>query len=197
MLKPLLLLDIDGVLAPFLSHEAMDAIAEADDDQASKLTHKEIRISAFNTVYVRHDLPEIMKELMLHFELMWGTAWGGHQANTYMLRHLGLENPLEAIDYFDAVEGVEQKMSGFRFTRGMPDFWKMPWIEKFAEESARPFAFIDDEISEQAKEWATERTSSGIPTLMVKTDGTIGWADHHKDELINWAKEVSGVNAES
>lgn len=193
MAKPVLLLDIDGVLAPFLSHESMDAIAEADDEKASQLPHKEVRINAFNVVYVRHDLPEIMESLMPHFELMWGTAWGGDQANAYMLKHLGLENPLAAIDYLEHIpEKIVQRLSGAQWIgeEDLPDFWKMPWIEQFAEDSGRPLVFIDDEIGPESEGWAAERTASGIPTWLIKTDATIGWADHHKNELIEWAKGI-------
>lgn len=193
--KPLLLLDIDGVLAPFLPAEETDKIWEADDAARTQYKHKAVRINMVHEIFVRHDLPEIMRELMSHFELMWGTAWGGEQANRYMLHHLGLESPLEAIEYRSSIPGrVTQRLSGFSWEGGeMPTFWKMPWIELFAEESGRPFVFIDDEVSDEAILWAHERSASGIPTLMVKTDGVVGWTDDHKDELIAWAKEVATV----
>lgn len=193
--KPLLLLDIDGVLAPFLTAEEIDKIWDADKEEGAHLVYKSVRINMAHEIFVRHDLPEIMRELMSHFELMWGTAWGGEHANMYMLRHLGLEVSLDAIEYRSSIPGkVTQRLSGFSWESGeMPTFWKMPWIEQFAEESGRSFVFIDDEVSDEAILWAHERSASGIPTLMIKTDGAVGWTDDHKDELIAWAKEVAMV----
>lgn len=193
--KPLLLLDIDGVLAPFLTAEEINKIWDANEEEEDHLSHKSLRINMALEIFVRHDLPEIIRDLMSHFELMWGTAWGGEQANMYMLPHLGLEGPLDSIDYRRSIPGkVEQRLSGFSWEGGeMPTFWKMPWIELFAEESGRPFICIDDEVSDEAILWAHERSASGIPTLMVKTDGAVGWTDDHKDELIAWAREVATV----
>jgi hypothetical protein len=191
--KPILLLDIDGVIAPFLPAAQMLAIETGEghhDYIMVELQADSVYLPYEQRHYIRRDLPEIMRELMEHFELMWGTAWGGEQANTYMLEHLGLVEPLKAIDYHTIPDIAEVRMSGISFIGGMPDFWKMPWIEKFAEESGLPFIFIDDEISKDAEEWAEQRTRDGIPTLLVKTDAAVGWTVDHKDQMIEWAKRI-------
>lgn len=188
--KPILFIDIDGVINAFLSHEAMDQIdkAEREDD----LPHVRLDFSNRHWIYMPKIIPGMVAELTEHFELRWGTAWGAETANELVLTHLGLTEPLEGIKW-DTIEGVvEIKFSGIHFEGMPPDFWKMPWIEHWALENDRPFIYIDDEIGDEAMAWAEERTEIGVPTLMIKTDDSVGWTQQHTDDMIQWAEEVRG-----
>jgi hypothetical protein len=56
--------------------------------------------------------------------------------------------------------------------------WKIPTIEKYAEKHDNPIVWIDDEVVDDAFEWAKNRPN----TLIIKTDPDIGYTeeDHKK-----------------
>lgn len=190
-MKPVLLLDIDGVIAPFGGGHADLVVQYKEPEDEAKLTHLEHNVGMY-ALYIRRDLPQIMRELRPHFTLMWGTAWGVDEANRHMNPILEFEDPLEGVEYRGSIPGiVEMKMSGWSWEPGkMPDTWKLPWIQQFAAEDGRPLVFIDDEIVQDGLDWAETRTAEGIPTLLIPTNHTIGWTDDHLPQLIEWAEEV-------
>lgn len=189
--KPILLWDIDGVIAPFGGDHAVAWGTATTAEEKALLTH-DLHVTEWDDLWIKKDLQARMRKLEQHFDFVWGTGWGGYHANLMVAPLLGLP-PLPAIEFGRRLPGkVVIKMSGVVWMdkdNPEPDYWKMPWIEQWAEEHGRPFLFIDDEMTDAAIAWA-ERRNETIPTLFVRTDSTVGWTDDHEAQLIEWAEGV-------
>lgn len=190
---PILLLDIDGVVAPFGGDHADQWGLATSRAEREDLPFEVYAGGYGDSIFIRKDLKWIFRRLEQHFDVVWGTGWGGYNANLVMSPILEFP-PLAAVDFTRYIPGkVKMKVNGMVWldkTRKAPDYWKMPWIEHWAEEHGRPFLFIDDEMRDDSIEWAEERNKT-IPTLFVRTDCTIGWTDDHEAQLIEWAEGVS------
>jgi HAD domain in Swiss Army Knife RNA repair proteins len=149
--KPLLLLDIDGVLCPF-GGDLTDGYELFDEETA-------LYVSRTNTLR--------LARLAEYFELAWASRWG-HDANVLLCDFDELP-PLPHID--------------FSALLSMTGTFKLPAIELYVED--RPFAWVDDQIGEDAFEWAAEREE---PTLFIQTDAAVGLTDEIVDELIEFAR---------
>ncbi len=162
-MKPLLLLDVDGVLCPF---------GQAEYPHTIWSMYENIRYSPDN-VYR-------LASLMIHFDLVWCTAWGEDANRTIKLLHL-LPRDLPVVDlYSDPWES--------------PIHWKYDGIQLFVEN--RPYAFVDDEITDEGVEYADWRTiKQGIPTLWLPTVPTEGLTTSHVETLITWAGNVTAAQA--
>jgi hypothetical protein len=113
-----------------------------------------------------------LARLAEHYELVWATGWE-EKANEYLV-HL-LEMPAELpVLTFDgrAVFGSSH--------------WKVDAIDEYAR--GRPAAWIDDNLDDQAEEWASSRAE---PTLLVRTQAAHGITDEDVERLLRWADRVS------
>ncbi len=117
------------------------------------------------------DVGERLVRLSRSFELVWATGWE-EKANEY-LPHI-LELPLRDLPCLmfqgQAVFGTAH--------------WKLDAISEYAAD--RPAAWIDDNIDDACRYWATAREA---PTLLVETQSAVGMTDEHVDELLTWADE--------
>lgn len=177
MNKPILLLDIDGVLAPWPGKLGFDQDVFWHHEAAN--------------VHLRRDLPDLIHRLGEICELHWGTAWE-RQANLYMLEHMGLSTPLPFIEFSNytglegAIEAIEEEDGIYHRWQGeqAPESWKLPWIKRFCREHAdRPIAWIDDEANTDTMEFAAERE---VPTLFLRPDGSKGMDENHIEKIEEW-----------
>jgi hypothetical protein len=126
---------------------------------------------------VAHCIPDGVGERLVRlsdrFELVWATGWET-RANEHLPFILGLPFGELPCLRFDgrAVFGSAH--------------WKLDAIEEYAAD--RPAAWIDDNIDDSCRHWATSRDA---PTLIVETSSAIGLTDEHVAQLLRWAENVT------
>ena len=153
--KPLLLLDIDGVIGIF-GPEPADGCLELVERDIEYLT-------------VAASTPGHLATLSSHFELAWATSWE-HTANESLAAALGLP-PLPVVELDDDHAPGESL--------------KLAPIIRFVGD--RPFAWVDDEIGNDAKAWSEAR---GTPCLMLEIDSRWGLDEDAVGELIEFARSI-------
>ena len=184
MSKPVLMLDVDGVIAPFgLGGECPE-------------NHYEQRFGFGDmTVFLANDLANRIRRLQRCCDLMWATAWE-ERANEMLLPHLGLQDELPLIEFDHRLEneglgpevvGAHRRLKEITFDPGVLT-WKLPWIKQWAEMNPdRPFVWIDDEIEKDAFEWADARE---VPTKFICTDPRVGMTEGHANVIELWAIDL-------
>jgi hypothetical protein len=155
--KPLLFVDVDGVISVFGFAPRLD-----------RLPGPLHWIDG-----VQHCIPAAMggrlTRLGRSYELVWATGWE-EKANEYLPQILELPFRDLPCLTFDgrAVFGTAH--------------WKLAAIEEHA--GHRPAAWIDDSLDDECREWARARAA---PTRLVETDPAVGITDDQVDHLIEWA----------
>ncbi len=115
--RPLLLVDVDGVVCPYGDELADPAGAGLEQVTVDYLP-----------VWLEQRISRRLERLSASFQLVWCTAWEDRAARS-LAPHLGLP-PLPVI-YFDEPAAGD-------------GHWKWPAIEEFVGD--HPFAWIDDEL---------------------------------------------------
>jgi HAD domain in Swiss Army Knife RNA repair proteins len=159
--KPLLLVDVDGVLSLF-GFSAQEPPAGS--------------FHAFEGIphFLSAEAAEQLRGLQESFELVWASGWE-ERANENLLTPLGLSSPLPFIRFARASSpGTSLRAH-----------WKLDAIERYA--SARPLAWIDDAFNLACEQWALAREP---PTLLLPTDPGIGLTAEHSILLARWAAEL-------
>jgi hypothetical protein len=128
--RPLLLMDVDGVLNPFAAPACPEGFAEFDipggDGEPTRLCRAH---------------GGWLRELARRYELVWATGWGA-DANAYLSPLLGLPNlPLVT---FPPVPFEPRE--------------KVPAIAAYVGER-RPVAWVDDALVPEAHAWAAARAA--------------------------------------
>jgi len=168
VLPPLLLLDVDGVLAPFqgdvlsMSRVGGEGFRRVDLDPQTGLRETFLWVTDANN--------ERLKKLGDVFEIVWATGWAD-SAN----RVIG---PLHALEELPVVE--------LDYTFDTPT-WKLPSIEAFVPDN-RPCAWVDDDLGSDAEQWADQRRA---PTLLVKCEPHIGLTESLTERCLEWAAGLS------
>ncbi|MEU1349891.1 HAD domain-containing protein [Streptomyces sp. NPDC005776] len=167
-MKPLLLIDIDGPLNPYAALTRRRA--------PRGYTRHRMRPTGWTEGPALPVLlnPEHGGELLAlagRYELIWATTWKD-EANEWIGPRLGLP----ALPYIDWPQ-----MHG-----SPPDgtYWKTRYIVEYA--AGRPFAWIDDEITERDRAWVAEH-GAGRESLLLPIDPRVGLERADFDALAAWA----------
>jgi len=165
--RPLLMVDIDGVVSLFGAF----AHARAGPRELDGSFHSIEGIPHFlSSTAAAHLL-----DLRTHFDLVWASGWE-EKADEHLPHLLGLPAALPFLRF-------ERGLGGTRVTSA---HWKLDAIGAYADR--RALAWIDDAFNPACHEWAERRTA---PTLLVRTDPERGLTAREARRLAEWARALA------
>jgi HAD domain in Swiss Army Knife RNA repair proteins len=173
--KPLLMVDIDGVISLFglpgharPIHPTGDSAARPGSAPPEGGLHSIDGIPHFLSATAAAHLLSLAED----FDLVWASGWE-ERANEHLPRLLGLPGGLPFLRF--------ERSPGRSHAH-----WKLAAIDAYA--GLRPLAWIDDAFNQACHEWAGERAS---PTLLVSTAPEEGLTAREAELLAAWARERS------
>jgi hypothetical protein len=181
--RPLLMVDIDGVISLFgfaPAHGATPPAAHASlgstASGASRARAEARPAGGFHWIdgiphFLSSTAAEHLLALSLVFELVWASGWE-EKANEYLPHLLGIP----ALPHLSFERAVGKGNA----------HWKLDAIDAHARE--RPLAWIDDAFNDACHRWADER---GAPTLLVQTMPARGLTQAEAQTLKRWAHTLS------
>jgi hypothetical protein len=140
--RPLLLVDVDGVVCPYAG--------ELVDPAAAGLERSMV---GYSSVWLARAVAAHLLRLGELFQLVWCTAWEDHAAE-FLAPFLGL--PAMPVIHFEEPAAED-------------GHWKWPAIEAFVGD--RPFAWIDDELGRDDLARAARRSVPTMLVLVEGTHG--------------------------
>jgi HAD domain in Swiss Army Knife RNA repair proteins len=178
--KPLLLVDIDGVVSLFGFPGAAGPHASALDARPAEAPADGAIEGSFHTIDgIPHFLSSTaaghLLALVESFELVWASGWE-EKANEHLPRLLGLPAGLPHIPFSE---------SSGQLARPPHAHWKLEAIASYVGE--RPLAWVDDAFNPACHEWASARAA---PTLLVSTTPEQGLTEREAQALLAWAGEL-------
>jgi len=162
--RPLLLVDIDGVISLFGGTESPSGNPFAG------------RAGSFHSIdgmphFLSSTAAAHLLDLQRHFELAWCSGWE-EKANEHLPHLLGLPPGLPFLRFERSVGRANAH-------------WKLAAIDEFA--GVRTLAWIDDALNRACHEWAAARSA---PTLLVQTEPDRGLTEREAELLGAWAREL-------
>jgi hypothetical protein len=158
--RPLLLVDVDGVLSLF----GFDMAAPPPPGRAAMIDGIPHLLSTEAAACLRAVLPL--------YEPVWCTGWE-ERADEHLPYLLDLPRGWPFVS-LQAARGPG---------RGVGGHWKLAAIDAFAGRD-RPLAWVDDDLDAACREWAAARPGR---TLLVQTDPRTGLTQEDAAKLANWA----------
>ncbi len=177
--KPLLLLDVDGVINRFG--------IQARQTDAHVFRAEGYRLCVPRTADIH------VGQLAERFEMHWATAWED-RAHMAFAEALGL-------DPHDVWPHVKFDRRPWSMTSGVGmggASWKLPTLRTYVGE--RPFCWIDDDVPSDARDWVRERNASyrmaaAIPSAVVITDPSVGLNQAAVDRALLFAESLQVASA--
>lgn len=163
--RPLLLVDVDGVISLF--GFPLHARPAGRFEMVDGIAH-----------FLSASAGEHLRRLADAFEPVWCTGWE-EKANEYLPAALGLDAAWPHLT-FERAAGPGRSVQGH---------WKLDAIDAWC--GRRALAWIDDAHGPACEAWATTREAGGSPTLLVTTEPAVGLTDQQVAELLAWAPRAA------
>lgn len=137
--KPLLFLDVDGVLNGATSsyQEHLVEVPRGEMPRSPFVTPSSAEVVTFN-LRLDNSLDALLAELGAYYELVWATTWE-HLAN----RHVG---PLLGLGELATVAFSAEPATDLEVFHSQVSAWKWRSLMRYAD--GRAFAFVDDDAHE-------------------------------------------------
>jgi hypothetical protein len=178
--KPLLFLDVDGVLNAF-SPVRPHTVKQAGGRWVKGTFHP-------YTLHFDNEVVDMIEALQEHFDICWFTMWNDN-ANTEIAPLLGID-PLP-VCYADHNKGWDTALNRGTEQWNIHRLWyaKTPLIPEYA--AGQPFAWCDDDHSGADVAWLAAQEDSPEHFLLQQTDADYGiqWSD--VAALIQWARDLA------
>jgi len=179
--KPLLLIDIDGVVSLFAAPGGSRASSDGGGAHPLAARSPATADGIEGSFHAIEGIPHFLSStaaghllgLARAFELVWASGWE-EKANEYLPRLLGLPAALPFIPF-----SQRTAVSG----RTPQAHWKLASIAAYVGE--RPLAWVDDAFNAACHEWASARAA---PTLLVATVPERGLTSRETGHLQRWAR---------
>ncbi len=155
--RPLLLIDIDGVISLF------------GFDAARPPAGRFLLVDGIPH-FLSAGAADLLGGLHDDFELVWCSGWE-EKADEYLPLALGLPAGLAHLTFATSPAAPPTR------------HWKLSAIDAFAGPE-RPVAWIDDQFDDSCHEWARQRAA---PTTLVATDPAVGLTPEHVARVRAWA----------
>jgi hypothetical protein len=192
--RPVLLLDIDGVLnlfpKPLDLHARVKGTASANSVEREHDVHRVVLDAAQihpYTVRIPADLPSLIAQLSEHYDIHWYTMWNA-SANRVFAPLAGIpEFPHFQCDWIAGEIAFEDAESPWWMRKHI---WiaKTPLIPGFV--GSRPFLWIDDDSNEVDTMWLEAHPGVGNFQLITVPPHT-GLTQAVVDEAIEWARSLT------
>lgn len=165
--KPLLLLDVDGVVNAFAPRRP-HVVRKAQTGR----TNKGLPITY--TLHFDNEVAAMIETLQDHFDVVWCTMWN-HAANTELVPMLGIdEMPVMHCSHNDGLDILDDQGYDFRQAQRL---WyaKTPLVPAYVGDT--PFVWIDDDHSDADRRYLAAQMDQ--PFRLIKTDAYDGltWDD--------------------
>ncbi|MER5564132.1 hypothetical protein CG740_37000 [Streptomyces sp. CB01201] len=161
--RPLLFLDVDGPLIPFGRPEGYPTYPGGDTTNPL--------LARLNPAYGPR-----FTALARDCDLVWATTWM-HDANECVAPRLGLPE-LPVLPCPEERAEDEAERNGLH--------WKTPALVAYA--AGRPFAWLDDEISDPDRAWITAHTRA--PVLFHRVDPREGLTEADLGVVEGWVRST-------
>jgi hypothetical protein len=170
-MRPVLLLDVDGPLNPWAAKPWRRP--EGYETHRMRPPGRENEKKPLRVWLNPGHGPAL---LALPFDLAWCTGWLS-SANRWIAPCIGLPGlPHVPLDELPLA------------TKGSPLCWKTPAVALWAQEQRRPFAWVDDEITDADREYMTAMRSG--PALLLAISPRLGLRSDDFAELSEWASAL-------
>jgi hypothetical protein len=189
--RPVLLLDIDGVLNLFPQPRTMAERVKGTAPEMREHEVHRVRLDDYQTVpymiRIPSDLPSLIAQLSEHFDIHWYTMWN-ESANRVFA-------PLAGVPTFphfecDWVAGREE----FEAARSPEWMRKHIWIAKTplipGYVGSRPFLWVDDDSNEVDTLWLESHPGVGAFQL-ITVESHSGLTQAVVDEAVEWARSLT------